>query len=51
MRVLRVRSFVEQQKVTVNAKNQKSRKRAVKKMTVEMDKPFVWPEMPESFTE
>jgi ribosomal protein L23 len=50
VRVLRVRSFIEQQKVQTNNKGQKFRPKAVKKMCVEMDKPFVWPEEPEDFT-
>ncbi|KAF2422376.1 hypothetical protein EJ08DRAFT_682694 [Tothia fuscella] len=49
VRVLRVRSFVEQQKMVTGQRNQKSRPKAIKRMTVEMDKPFVWPEEPEEW--
>jgi len=50
--VLRVRSYVEQQKVQSKGKAARRwyRPRAVKKMTVEMDKPFVWPEEPTDFS-
>jgi ribosomal protein L23 len=50
VRVLRVRSFIEQQKIRANNKQQKYRPKAIKKMCVEMDKPFVWPETPEDFS-
>lgn len=49
VRVLRVRSFITQSKVEVNEKGQKFRRRGVKKMTVEMTEPFVWPEEPENY--
>ena len=50
--VLRVRSYVEQQKVKSKGKSARRwyRPRAVKKMTVEMDKPFVWPKEPTDFS-
>ncbi|KUJ06766.1 uncharacterized protein LY89DRAFT_790162 [Mollisia scopiformis] len=51
-----VRSYIQQQKVRQDkpgAKRPKPRKwyrpRAIKKMMVEMEKPFVWPAVPESF--
>ncbi|KAL1646884.1 mitochondrial 54S ribosomal protein YmL41 [Diplodia intermedia] len=57
VRCTRVRSFVQQQKIR---QDDPSRKRAmprrwyrgpsIKKMTVEMDKPFAWPEEPEDWT-
>lgn len=52
VRVLNVRSFIKQAKVTQGnpniidarpAPNQWFRSKATKKMTVEMDRPFVWP--------
>ncbi|KAJ9209682.1 hypothetical protein DTO166G4_8726 [Paecilomyces variotii] len=52
VKVLSVRSFVEQQKVTRMRKDGKHgygrlrRPQAKKKMTVEMKEPFVWPEPP-----
>lgn len=52
VKVLSVRSFVEQQKVTRMRKDGKHgygrlrRPQAKKKMTVEMTEPFVWPEPP-----
>ena len=50
--VLRVRSYVEQQRVQSKGKAARRwyRPRAIKKMTVEMDKPFVWPEEPTDFS-
>ncbi|KAL1629873.1 mitochondrial 54S ribosomal protein YmL41 [Neofusicoccum ribis] len=58
VRCTNIRSFVQQQKMR---QDDHSRKRpmprrwyrgpAIKKMTVEMDKPFVWPEEPEDWTE
>lgn len=52
--VLTVRSFVEQQKVTRERKfglpgyGPLRRPKSKKKMTIEMTKPFVWPEPPET---
>ncbi|KAL4802299.1 putative mitochondrial ribosomal protein L23 [Aspergillus unguis] len=52
--VISVRSTVEQQKVTREKTNGKfgygkwRRPKSRKRMTVEMDEPFVWPELPES---
>lgn len=58
VRCTNIRSFVQQQKMR---QDDHSRKRpmprrwyrgpAIKKMTVEMDKPFMWPEEPEDWTE
>jgi large subunit ribosomal protein L23 len=55
--VLSVRSFVQQQRVRQDKPNAKRpayrrwfRPRAIKKMTVEMDKPFVWPEEPDDYS-
>lgn len=50
--VLRVRSYVEQQKVQSKGKVARRwyRPRAIKKMTVEMDKPFIWPKEPDDFS-
>ncbi|KAI9770628.1 MAG: hypothetical protein M1840_003220 [Geoglossum simile] len=52
-----VRSFIQQQRVRQDKPNAKRpahrrwfRPRAIKKMTVEMDKPFVWPEEPDDFS-
>jgi len=45
VRVLRVRSYVEQQKVIMKGRRWR-RPQAKKFMTVEMDRPFVWPEPP-----
>jgi len=57
VRALRVRAFVEQQKVRQDkpgAKRPRERRwyrpRAIKRMTVEMEKPFVWPEEPEDYS-
>ncbi|TKA62319.1 hypothetical protein B0A49_07583 [Cryomyces minteri] len=54
---LSVRSYVQQQKVrhdrpdAILPRPRKwFRPRAIKKMTVEMEKPFVWPEEPEDFS-
>ncbi|KAF2196848.1 hypothetical protein GQ43DRAFT_444755 [Delitschia confertaspora ATCC 74209] len=48
-----IRSFVEQQKVKVDNEEDGTRRyrrpRAKKYMTVEMDRPFVWPEYPENW--
>jgi large subunit ribosomal protein L23 len=56
VRVLGVRSYIQQQKVRQDKPGAKRpaprrwyRPRAVKKMLVEMESPFVWPEEPESF--
>ncbi|KAI5195167.1 hypothetical protein E4T42_08527 [Aureobasidium subglaciale] len=53
VRVVSVRSYIEQQKVTQgkpNAPKQQIKRwfrpRAIKKMTVELESPFVWPELP-----
>lgn len=53
VRVVSVRSYVEQQKVTQGKPNAPKlqikrwfRPRAIKKMTVELESPFVWPSMP-----
>ena len=53
---LKVRSYVQQQRVRQGkpgelrpAPRRWYRPRAVKRMTVEMDKPFVWPEAPKDF--
>ncbi|KAL2783561.1 ribosomal protein L23-domain-containing protein [Aspergillus keveii] len=53
--VLRVRSYVEQMKVTRMKRNgngygQLRRPQSKKRMTVEMREPFVWPEAPEDMT-
>ncbi|KAI9787213.1 MAG: hypothetical protein M1839_003448 [Geoglossum umbratile] len=55
--VLSVRSFIQQQRVRQDKPNAKMpayrrwfRPRAIKKMTVEMDKPFVWPEEPTDYS-
>ena len=52
-----VRSYVQMQKIVQsNPKEQKARPRnwfrprSIKKMMVEMDKPFVWPEVPEDLS-
>lgn len=52
-----IRSFVQQQKVRQDDPNSKRpmprrwyRGPAIKKMTVEMDKPFVWPDEPKDWT-
>ncbi|KAI9801801.1 MAG: hypothetical protein M1825_003174 [Sarcosagium campestre] len=57
VRVISVRSFVQQQKVQddrpnarIPAQNRHYRPRAIKKMTVLMHKPFVWPEEPEDLS-
>ncbi|KAH8651586.1 hypothetical protein BGZ60DRAFT_388120 [Tricladium varicosporioides] len=53
-----VRSYIQMQKVRQDKPNAKRpsprrwfRPRSIKKMMVEMEKPFVWPEAPESFAE
>lgn len=54
--VIKVRSYVEQQKVTRSRPMGKEgqgplrRPMARKKMTVEMTEPFVWPAEPEDFS-
>jgi large subunit ribosomal protein L23 len=54
IKVLAVRSFVEQQKVTRERKFGKPgygplrRPKSKKKMTIEMTQPFTWPEPPKS---
>ncbi|KAF2401234.1 hypothetical protein EJ06DRAFT_521094 [Trichodelitschia bisporula] len=52
VRALAVRSYVQQQKVRMkdSAMNRWYRPRSKKTMTVEMDKPFYWPDDPEDFT-
>ncbi|KAH0545535.1 hypothetical protein FGG08_000366 [Glutinoglossum americanum] len=57
IRVLSVRSFIQQQRVREDkpgarrpAPRRWFRPRAIKKMTVEMDKPFVWPEEPTDYS-
>lgn len=57
VRVLGVRSYIQQQKVT-NAhpgargttSNTWYRPRSIKKMMVELERPFVWPEEPEDYS-
>lgn len=56
VRVLGVRSYIQQQKVRQDRPGEKRpaqrrwfRPRAIKKMMVELEKPFVWPDEPESF--
>lgn len=53
VRVVSVRSFIDQQKVTQGKPNAPKmqikrwfRPRAIKKMIVELESPFVWPELP-----
>ncbi|KAL2864674.1 mitochondrial 54S ribosomal protein uL23m [Aspergillus lucknowensis] len=53
--VLRIRSYVEQQKVTRMRRDGKGygplrRPRSKKRMTVEMKQPFVWPDVPEDMS-
>ncbi|KAL2853215.1 hypothetical protein BJY01DRAFT_77800 [Aspergillus pseudoustus] len=53
--VLRIRSYVEQMKVTRMKRNENGygqlrRPRSKKRMTVEMKQPFVWPEAPEDMS-
>ncbi|KAL2821634.1 ribosomal protein L23-domain-containing protein [Aspergillus granulosus] len=53
--VLRIRSYIEQMKVTRMKRNgngygQLRRPRSKKRMTVEMKEPFVWPEVPEDLS-
>lgn len=54
VRALRVRSYVEQQKVArregQGKRGQWYRPQAKKFMTIEMDKPFVWPNPPKDFS-
>lgn len=59
MRALSVRSFIKQQAITsvqrgtsrdLPGKRRQYRPRAIKKMTVELDKPFVWPEAPKDLS-
>ncbi|KAI9751217.1 MAG: hypothetical protein M4579_006149 [Chaenotheca gracillima] len=57
VRVISVRSYVQQQRVVqdnprfkLRAPRRWFRPRSIKKMTVEMDSPFVWPPEPEDFT-
>ncbi|OCL01510.1 hypothetical protein AOQ84DRAFT_350555 [Glonium stellatum] len=52
---MNIRTYIQQQKVQQDRPGVKApqprrwfRPRAIKKMTVEMDKPFVWPEQPEN---
>lgn len=54
--VLGVRSYIQQQKVRQDKPGAKRitprkwyRPRSIKRMLVEMEKPFVWPEEPENF--
>jgi hypothetical protein len=47
---LKVRSYVQQMRVQSDQMGRKYRPKSIKKMTVEMDKPFVWPEEPEDFS-
>lgn len=52
VRALGVRSYVQQQKVKLRPQSQTRamyRPRAIKKMFVELEKPFVWPEEPKTF--
>ncbi|KZF23119.1 hypothetical protein L228DRAFT_281871 [Xylona heveae TC161] len=57
VKVVSVRSYVQQQRVRQDKPGSRMpaprrwyRPRSIKKMTVEMDKPFVWPEEPEDFS-
>ena len=56
VRALTVRSYVEQQPVRLVNPNAEvpvrkwHRPQAIKKMTIEMDKPFVWPKEPEDLS-
>ncbi|KAI9675921.1 MAG: hypothetical protein M1829_003159 [Trizodia sp. TS-e1964] len=56
VRVLAVRSYVQQQRVRADKPNAKRpgqnrwfRPRSIKKMTIEMTQPFVWPDEPTDF--
>jgi large subunit ribosomal protein L23 len=56
VRTVKIRSYVQQQRVTHDRpdatapmQNKWFRPKAIKHMTVEMDKPFVWPEDPENW--
>jgi large subunit ribosomal protein L23 len=58
VKVLHIRSYIQQQKVRHDKPNKLRpkprrwfRPRAIKRMTVELRKPFVWPEVPENFDE
>ena len=54
VRALGVRSYVQQQKMSMRPKatsRQFYRPRAIKKMFVELESPFVWPKEPENFEE
>ncbi|KAF2238971.1 hypothetical protein EV356DRAFT_225183 [Viridothelium virens] len=46
---VRVRSYIQQQRVRGGKRRKWYRPRATKRMTVQMDKPFVWPEEPTDF--
>jgi large subunit ribosomal protein L23 len=57
VRVISVRSYVQQMPVRQDKpgairpqQRRWFRPRAFKKMTIEMDKPFVWPDEPDDFT-
>jgi large subunit ribosomal protein L23 len=47
---LRVRSYVVQRPVQRTSTRRMFRGRGYKRMTVEMDKPFVWPDEPEDYS-
>ena len=47
VRALKIRSYVDQQPVTRNNAGRIIRPQSLKRMTVDMDKPFVWPSPPE----
>jgi len=56
VRALSVRSYVQMQKLRQDKPSARRpaprrwfRPRSIKKMTVEMEQPFVWPEVPKSF--
>ena len=57
VRIISVRSYVKQQRVTMKELNGRTqpnrwhRPRAHKFMTVELERPFVWPEEPEDYSE
>lgn len=57
VRVQGVRSFIQQQKITQDkpgakrpAQRRHYRPRAIKKMMVELERPFAWPEVPTDFS-
>jgi large subunit ribosomal protein L23 len=56
VKVLSVRSYIEQQKVTRERKDGRPghgplrRPKSKKKMTIEMTQPFVWPEAPKDMS-